>query len=339
MSNARRQTQRANIRESSSSDTNLGLIADNSDAVSFRRLEPMREEIIAAFSLQSVIDVKSMKDIITKIKSSKDDYIKELSRVSNAPSNVQSQFADAIPIDFRGERGKKASLAITLYELHQLTLQISVDSTAWLTITEVLKPPLVEICNAYSKAFSAASEALDDKFKLKGMKLSILEEQRKYIQNGHVPVDPSEGKCIHCGHSAVDEPNTNTNVLAYNATMKQRHDTQERVDKEKWDRGDQVLNNNGTVMKEGQKRPFRGLKELRQECHCREMGCLTTDDEVPKDQCLIQCIDVKTGKRYGFDENGDCLCPLCGCNCRRAWSVRFDFCSLMFPHIRSSNSF
>ena len=72
-------------------------------------------------------------------------------------------------------------------------------------------------------------------------------------------------------------------------------------------------------------------------CHCLQLHCIAKGGDSGV-TCPIRCMNSRTKKRYGMDtSNGrsSCLCPICRCDCNRAWKVSF----IIYVYFNSNNIF
>jgi hypothetical protein len=69
------------------------------------------------------------------------------------------------------------------------------------------------------------------------------------------------------------------------------------------------------------KRAASKMEVIVTRCCCAQFGYTTMDGLVPEGECPLKCIDDATGHRYGFDAEGNCLCPICSCMCSACYCV------------------
>ena len=127
------------------------------------------------------------------------------------------------------------------------------------------------------------------------------ERNRKFLQGGTVPVDPSLRLCLFCGHGYVDEPTVfNNQVKAHNKFKEQQH----QLVLEKW-----RLESKDSG---GKKRapPLLGLRDLILHCHCSQIRC-NRGGGGSCEKC----------RRNPNMTAGDCGCDICNCNCAVAYKV------------------
>ena len=81
-----------------------------------------------------------------------------------------------------------------------------------------------------------------------------------------------------------------------------------------------MVGGGGSLLTKNRQYPFK-TEISGQDCHCEQCGCTLKNGPVPLAECTINCINVSTGRRYGSDEHGNYLCPICGCVYRLLWDV------------------
>lgn len=226
--------------------------------------------------------------------------------------------------DFKGEIVKAQHISTLLCDLYESLEPSTVYTDSVMSkIEDVnLLQNLIALREGYIAAKSSAKHDAMSAVMKKLVKLTGRERDRKFLVKGSLPQDEANRLCTCCGHEAVDEPDSNRSVLQSNQQKMDAHAAQARKDQADWDAGIQVKANNGTVMVVGRSRPRPTMELLRQECHCVQMACLTNRGDVSEKDCIIKCINPATKERYEVVD-GKCLCPMCQCDCRMAWSVSF----------------
>ena len=141
---------------------------------------------------------------------------------------------------------------------------------------------------------------------------------RKFLQDIHVPRDEAKQFGLGCSHTGcIDKPITNMTVINPNIARLAEHEQQKTADNTIWNGGGMVYNKYVSVMAKNRQQPFKP-EVARQTCYCGQSGCTSKNWAVPIAECHTICIDTDNGCRYGFDEHGNCLCPICWCSCRLA---------------------
>lgn len=226
----------------------------------------------------------------------------------------------ALPDSVKGERKKNQYLIPTLFDLYDLLQPILSNINILDSFENQVKKVLQDLKISLIEARNYARTKRHNTFFSKFIQLKGADRDRKFLQKGRLPEDEAKRTCLGCGHCAVDEPDSNDKAISNNAAGLLLHEQKKAEDEAAWANGQAVRNSKGEVMKKGRSRPFK-MEVVRQECHCEQFGCTSRTGEVPSSECPLMCIDEATGERYGFDENGNCLCPICNCTCRLAWDV------------------
>ena len=127
------------------------------------------------------------------------------------------------------------------------------------------------------------------------------ERNRKFLQGGTVPVDPSLRSCLFCHHEYVDEP------TAYNNQVKTHNEFKEKQHQLALDKWRQESKDSG-----GKKRapPLLGLRDLILRCHCSQIKCNRGGGG--------SCERCRRNPNMTAD---NCGCEICNCPCAVAYKV------------------
>lgn len=316
-----RQTQRANIRESSEPAA-VGQGAGSNTPICFTTtLTPTAEQIKANLSLRTIASIDSKKTLLQKFIDNRGDFIEKLQSISINDPNASDDFDSVVPQALSRNNSTNAIMGPLLFGIYSATLPIAPGTRFGRSLNENLKGPLRELYHLVQVAEHQASQDLQKKFVSKFITLSGIQLTRRYLESGYLPRQQENKVCINCFHGAIDEPNTNLGIMTSNTQKQVEYERQESLDKATWDAGGEVRNTKGNVIQNGRARPRPNFGIATYECHCKQMRCTTSIGEVPEEQCIIKCIDPETGKRYGNDDNGRCLCIVCKCTCRVSYCV------------------
>ena len=130
------------------------------------------------------------------------------------------------------------------------------------------------------------------------------ERNRKFLQGGTVPVDPSLRSCLFCGHEFVDEPTVfNNQVKIHNKFKEEQH----QLVLEKW-----RLESHGSGEKKRAPQ-LLGLRDLILHCHCSQMKCNRGGGG--------SCAKCRRNPNMTAD---NCGCEICNCPCAVAYKVSID---------------
>ena len=327
MSNALRQSQRANIRESNSTGT-----CDARASVSHQYcmdLTPSSQQIQVELKSPSLMKVAEKVSLCKSIIKYKVEIAEKLS--SKGHVDLSRRFTNHLPSDLRGDRGKNEYLCTLILILRESLILPILNNTATMeSFDNQIQIPLRKLMAVTENARANAATKLANEFSKKFIKLKGADVDRKFLENGKVPTDEAKSKCLGCGHhEAVDEPTSNEIALSRNLINLKNHAAQVLKDQADWDNGLVVRNSHGKEMTRGRQRPFKS-DIVRQDCHCNQSGCNSKIGLVPISDCPKRCIDVTTGHRYGFDTSGNCQCPICGCDCQLSWDVSCITLSIFF---------
>jgi len=183
---------------------------------------------------------------------------------------------------------------------------------------EEAKKVLDKIVQMYVDARSAARLVKGSKARAAEVKISDLEKDRKFCQNGSVPVQEEHQYCINCDHKSVDEPDTNkANYEAGRQEEKRVAEERKKLNAAKAKGRAYHDPKTGRVLTKIVKRKYDLCIFV---CHCHQMGCKSKTGPVSITDCSIMCIDPSTGQRYPFDLRG-CTCPVCNCKCDKTYRV------------------
>ena len=222
------------------------------------------------------------------------------------------------------------NLGQIIFDLHHALKKVMPRAQHHPKLLQPQIQPIRTLHVMYQQALHLATTELNRQFSSQFVSLKGADKDRKYLENGYLPNIASNRLCISCStndvqHAYVDEPNSNRDALARNLTAQSQYDAQRAIDETTWANGGIVTNSNGGIIQHGRKRPQPKLQMVVLQCHCAQFGCTTSEGEVPKRHCPIQCIDNKTGQRYKFDDiTGKCLCPICSCDCHACYTVSID---------------
>ena len=327
MSSASNQALRAGIRESNGTGSSVAAPRNaNSANLPLPRLQPSDESIIAQISKKTIANKERKFDIFKNVYNNKAALAAHLESLS-AGSSAQ---LNSINWNDHNSKLKAKSnysapfLAQAIADIRQSLQPILPPSVNHTGLLASLKPVVAAVDTLYNQAQHVAATELESEFSSQVLTLSGPDASRRYLVDGYRPTIPGVEICMICGDGYIDEPNSNRVKAQRNQTKQAQYQSEAAADEAAWSRGEVVRNNKGEVMKEGRKRPEPKYKQLLLQCYCDEFGCTTGEGDVPTDQCPIKCIDPQTGKRYELDQNHNCLCPLCRCPCKAAYTVSID---------------
>lgn len=337
MSNALNQSRRANARESNASNGAFGSGAngvsgggDDSlvDSPFCFDLNVTTEEVRIQFNKPAVVGRVEKKIKLAKTCFKKKAVIAGLitnTAEKEAFSAIFSNRAITGLKDFKGDVVKAHAVSALLCELFELfESAVLYTNDAMSSIDDAdLVDQLLALKDGYTTAKDAAEYAKLANISKKMVKLTGATRDRRFLVGGSLPHDEANRQCPCCGHKdtdTVDEPDSNQRVIVANRQKTANHAAQAQRDRDAWNAGLPVYNNSGTVLQQGRSRPQPKMDLITQECHCEQFSCLTNAGDVSKKDCIIKCINPETNARYEV-VNGKCLCPICLCDCRKAWSV------------------
>ena len=116
----------------------------------------------------------------------------------------------------------------------------------------------------------------------------------------------------------VDEPESNHAKAITNKFKYQNRQAQLAADRAAEAARGTALNNRGEPA--GRKRNKPKYNDLVMNYHAGQFGSTMRAGPVPSAKCPSGCIDDATRRRYGFNLEGNCLCPVCANNCRKSYT-------------------
>ena len=119
-----------------------------------------------------------------------------------------------------------------------------------------------------------------------------------------MPSDEAHQFCVGCSHQFVDEPDANKTMQTTYEQQLLKFNEQKAKAKENGSR--KRLNPPKAPI------PYR-------QCHCTQMFCVNPGNNIGS-SCPIKC-KKKDGSSYGVDDIGNCLCPICKCQCSLIYSL------------------
>ena len=143
-----------------------------------------------------------------------------------------------------------------------------------------------------------------------------------FLVRGYLPIDELNRVCIrlHCCHQYFDEPTNNNPVTETKNVVMAQHNERVKAFKDSKKRDVPCCDSRGRDITKKPRLPQTFKHHIRV-CHCHQFFCTTTFGVVPENEYPIQCIDPDTGERYPCPR-GECMCPICKCNCSNAYKVR-----------------
>ena len=138
--------------------------------------------------------------------------------------------------------------------------------------------------------------------------LKQAEKNRKYLQNGFKPSDPAHCKCISCGRSYIDEPNTKLGLQSQYEKTLCEYEERRRPQRKKRTRT------------KPQPNTFQFQKWSSRTGCVTGFFCLSVGSSAIGSSCPIKCKDPEPGLSYGTTMDGTCACPICKCPCSVAYT-------------------
>ena len=215
------------------------------------------------------------------------------------------------------------SVATLMFHLHSFFRSVRLvpsssiaASAAPSTAPTTWRQAMARIVELVDQATAVANQDKEDKTNAQWYSLSGSQLLRRFGARGTVPADALLRFCISCHHEYVDEPDENAAMVVRNEEKKTKHleNVQGFEDARAAKRDYISTATNKPRDTNKYERPFR-------QCHCQQFACTTSAGHVPRTECPIQCIDPATKARYPVNQ-GVCTCPLCSCQCAKAWEVR-----------------
>lgn len=242
--------------------------------------------------------------------------------INKKNQNLAKKFRENIPT----EQGLKSPTKISLEKLAGMIWNMHKCMSHYKE-TDMKSRMSREFSNAWKKGFeecilefieTAGNNALNarvTKFDKMKVNLTLSQKGRDYLKGGGFLATDPEGEvveakdceplfCAKCKHEYADFPPECKLTLKKNKQALELH------------RGEVTK-----AEQEKKKAPKAPKTELRYTvCHCHQFNCYG-NSEGPGSTCIIKCIDPATGKKYPFNAQGECTCPLCGCQCAFAIKV------------------
>ena len=326
MSSAAARAIRAGIREGSGSGAVGGAAAggqsQSSNNPEIPSLIPSDDAVIKNLQGRTILKLEEKYALFKSFHDLCDAFAHSLQAIS--PNAAQEFNA----IEWGGKLLKKYSgdfLGKALFSIYQATKVIHPSHTAnFNRLTIAQQSAIRSLHENVDIAISDASTTLNNSFANSFFSANSVgrgEFDRKYLENGYVPVVAGYETCLCCGFRYCDEPNSNIAAAVNNEAKKARYEAQLLEDEQKRQRGEVVLTSRNQPMADGRTRTAPKYDVITLHCHSREFSCSTEVGDVPESECPIKCIDPDTGERYLVDLNGDCQCPVCQCNCNAIYSV------------------
>eukprot|EP00956_Cyclotella_meneghiniana_P039409 scaffold171479_cov33-Cyclotella_meneghiniana.AAC.1 len=323
MSSAAARAIRAGIREGSGSGAVGGAAAggQSSNHPEIPSLIPSDDAVIKNLQGRTILKLDEKYHLFRSFYELCDAFVHSLQAISlNAAQEFNAiewsgKLLKKYPADFLGK---------ALFLIYQATKVVRPSNTAnYNRLTIAQQDAITSLHKSVRIAISDASTTLNNSFANSFLSASSLppgEYDRKYLENGYVPTVSGYERCLCCGFTYCDEPNSNRAAILNNEAKKARYDAQLLEDEQKRQRGEVVLNNKNVPMADGRKRTGPKYETIFTHCHAGQFSCSTEVGDVPESECPIKCIDPNTGERYFVDLHGNCQCPVCQCDCNAIYS-------------------
>ena len=256
--------------------------------------------------------------------------------VSLVRRNKGEQLADLLKTIFATSKKKlrsvfsNSTLADIIYDIYTVVENVSVvtpnvsrSTTATSTTnSSIWRKAVSDLKNTAEAAKIASVDEVAAASNSKYLKLTPTQFGQSYLQDGKRTSDADCCVCINpdCSHQFVDEPDTNASAHATNEAKRLLHKENVEGFVKAQTLGVSYISTTSGKRITSVPRDKHKYNNLYLQCHCLKFSCITQDKHVPEYPCPIKCLD-HNGDRFPCDEDGVCQCPICKCQCNKAWTV------------------
>ena len=257
------------------------------------------------------------------------------SALTDQATNLTSSFDIELP--YQGTTKQKKPKLYALAQVNALNVpELASKCVALFTLMEQASKNTLHFRRSYDSLFSslynlineAISHATELKLEisepskvLRGLKPKDID--RRFCKGGGFLPPDGYQSCIFCTHHCVDEVPENKDVVKNNMAKDTQH-AKLKKEWEDWKSGKSSVQPKGKLGKIITKAPTAPKKEKKiLQCHCYQMTCAREGSNCGN-QCVFKCIHPITNKKYEWRNiNGikQCACPVCQCNCRKAYAI------------------
>ena len=295
---------------------------------------------------------KTLKDSLVPIIEKQDRFFKYLAQIdeesasdtSSSASSLKASFAIEFPytLDTKGKmkfsfiksslthlnKQEIATKIVNTYKIYELA-----KKSRHFRRVEQFSKNLDDLINETIEHITEQKSEESETDVLRGEKRSQNQLGRKFLQGGgFLPEDDCYRICVFCKHPFIDEPIENKKVFENNRKKEEEIEDLKRQLEEFKDgkRNSPPTGPNGRAITNPSQLPCIKREDIVYHCHCFQMRCATEGTDIGS-QCELKCCNPTTGKRYEWKkENGlkKCTCPVCLCNCRKAYKFG-KICAIM----------
>ena len=290
MSGTSGQATRAGIREASGTGSTA---PPSHSGSSIPTLVPLPLDVVKLLQSQRVARKGPKYNIFKAIFQAKEGIVSHL----NAKGLDTATF-NAIPFGstLRPASGYMVNfLSEFLYNVVAALKRISLPALGFNGLTTTLQRIVTRVSVTVGHAEQIAAMELQAKFLNQHLTVELEERDRKFLENGYLPINLKMRKCLHCGLPTVNELNSNRIMAVANRDKHARHQQQLASDQATEAAGSAVLNNREEHMQPGRKQNKPRYNPLIMNCHAGQCSCTTNEGPMPASDCPIGCIDEATG--------------------------------------------